>query len=66
MWKREQAKAKEDARLDEYKKQIEDERKTQELTQMAEDAGHLRSVLCRLGFCCFEGDWKRLTSREFE
>ena len=43
MWKREQAKAEEEKRLEELRKQINEEREHQELLRVAREAGH---VLC--------------------
>ncbi len=40
VWKREQAAAAEQRKLEELKKQYEEERKNAEFTQMAEDAGY--------------------------
>jgi hypothetical protein len=44
VWKREQAKAQEEKRLDELKKQIAEEREAQELLRVAQDAGHATCV----------------------
>jgi len=41
VWKREQAKAQEERRLDELKKQIAEERETQELQRVAQEGGHV-------------------------
>lgn len=40
VWKREQAAAKEDEKLKEYAKQLQDERAREELAAVAEAAGH--------------------------
>ena len=42
VWKREQQAAAEKKKLEELRKQYEDERKNQELVQLAESAGHLK------------------------
>lgn len=41
VWKREQAKAQEEKRLEELKKQINEEREAQELFRVAQEAGHV-------------------------
>jgi hypothetical protein len=42
VWKREQAKAAEERKAEELRKQLEEERKQNEFVQLAESAGHLR------------------------
>jgi hypothetical protein len=44
VWKREQAKAQEEKRLEELKKQIAEEREAQELLRVAQEAGHATCV----------------------
>ena len=44
VWKREQAKAQEEKRLEELKKQIAEEREAQELLRVAQEAGHVSCV----------------------
>ena len=44
VWKREQAKAQEEKRLEELKKQIAEEREAQELLRAAQEAGHATCV----------------------
>ena len=48
VWKREQAKAEEDKRLEELRKQINEEREHQELLRVAREAGHVLCVPCCL------------------
>jgi hypothetical protein len=44
VWKREQAKAQEEKRLEELKKQIAEEREAQELLRVAQESGHATCV----------------------
>jgi hypothetical protein len=51
VWKREQAKAEEDKRLEELRKQINEEREHQELLRVAREAGHVLCVPGVLSLC---------------